>query len=102
MQHYGVMPRSEALGENGDEPDARNRFTPMRRCARMVGLVLALGLTGLIGISSYSYWSLPFASTPREFSEEAWRESNRFRRQVMAQDFLNRHARDRPRFQQKD
>ena len=64
----------------------------MRRCARMVGLVLALGLIVLIGIRSYPYWSIPFASTPQEFSEEAWRESNRFCRQLMAQDFLNRHA----------
>ena len=64
----------------------------MRRCARIVGLVLALGLIGLIGIRSYPYWSLPLASTPQEFSEEAWRESNPFRRQAMAQDFLNRHA----------
>jgi hypothetical protein len=58
----------------------------------MVGLVLALGLIVLIGIRSYPYWSIPFASTPQEFSEEAWRESNRFCRQLMAQDFLNRHA----------
>lgn len=64
----------------------------MRRCLRIASLVLALGLIGLIGIRSYPYWSIPFANTPQEFSEEAWRESNRFCRQVMAQDFLERHA----------
>lgn len=64
----------------------------IRNWPRIISLVGVVGLMGYIGIATYPYWSSLFASTPQTFSEEDWRDANRFRRRVMAQDFLNRYA----------
>lgn len=57
---------------------------------RLIGVTL-LSFASWILFSTFPAWTSIFASTPTTFSPEAWHAANKYRRNVMAQDFLERH-----------
>lgn len=53
--------------------------------------VAFLGLAGLTLYVTFPAWSALFASTPTTFTPDNWLDAHKYRREVMAKDFLSRH-----------
>lgn len=56
--------------------------------------LLAASFAGFVGFMLYvtfPAWSSLFASTPATFTSENWQGAHKYRREVMAKDFLDRH-----------
>lgn len=60
------------------------------RILRFLLAVLGIGFIGFMLFVTYPAWSSLFASTPTTFSQEAWRNAHKFRKEAMAVDFMDR------------
>lgn len=63
----------------------------MRWLKILIGTI-GVGFAGFLLVVTFPAWSSLFASTPSTFTPEAWREAHQYRREVMARDFMDRHA----------
>ena len=50
-----------------------------------------LGFVGMILYVTFPAWSSLFASTPTVFTLDNWQGAHKYRREVMAKDFLDHH-----------
>jgi hypothetical protein len=50
-----------------------------------------LSFIGFIVYVTFPAWSSMFASTPTTFTTENWHGAHKYRREVMAKEFLDRH-----------
>ncbi len=61
----------------------------MRVLKLLIGAV-GIGFIGFLLVVTFPAWSSLFASTPTTFTPEAWRDAHKYRREVMAKDFIAR------------